>query len=797
MDIKHLLDIGRQAAKDPRKALRYAGSLKGLARQILLVKRSPYFDEEYYHRNNADLDHVKDVARHYLLHGRIRTPSEFFCGEEYLSLHADVKRANIEPLVHYELHGRAEGREVSYLQVHEHTFPEKAVSCERTYTREPVRHRRTAVVSCWSGDGVIPETLLILLRGLHEIADNIVLIGDCPVIPEDMDLLEGLVCYAQFTRHKQYDFGSYKRGVAYAEENGLLSAETADELILINDSCIGPVYPFSESFDRMAQVTCDFWGYSNYISNGCEYISSFFFVFRRKVLDAGEPGIFLSRVDGEYDRGRVIVTLETVFTTYLIEKGFRCELYERDNIFAKPLTFLKKYRCPLVKKKAFTRPETKGEGIEELIAIIKKAKPELSPYIKFAPPVPKDFFIPTIEEHRWSFPDKVRRIAEKYRQSGKVKVLFFINNCSLFPSRPLYDAMCKDPAFDPYIGVIPDLRWGKDPIPEMEEHEHTLLSEGIPEDRLVYIRPDDIGRWQDVTEDMDIVCYNTPYELSSFRYGHRYSVGRDFLPIMVNYGFYRSVYDDHILRMDTYRYMWKAFFECEETAAQYRRCSMSGGDNAYISGYIKMDGLAAHEPHPHQGTRILLALHHSVDGGTNDTLSLANFIRYIDYFEALPDKYPDITFVYRPHPYLFTIMRRPTLWGDEKTDAFIERMRSKSNVVWDESDDYFTAFADCDACIQDCGSFLVEYQFTNKPCCYMLKSPEDIDRKFTDLGKKCLDACYLSYTTEDIDKFIHDVVSGGIDTKALVRDAVRRRIMVNYPHAADAALENIKSELNV
>ena len=291
---------------------------------------------------------------------------------------------------------------------------------------------------------------------------------------------------------------------------------------------------------------------------------------------------------------------------------------------------------------------------------------------------------------------------------------------------------------------------------------------------------------------MDIVCYNTPYQLSSFRYLPRYSVGRDFLPVSVNYGFYRSLYDDKILALDSYRYMWKAFFECEDTLDQYKANTMGDGANGVITGYVKMDRLNEVTRTPSDRKRILIALHHSVEGGANDILSLGNFVRYSDYFLQLPDRYPEIDFIYRPHPYLFRSLRREDLWGEEKVEAYLAALKAKKNVFFDDNGDYFPSFVNSDACIQDCGSYLVEYLYTGKPCCYMLKQESDIGRKFSKLGKDCLEQCEIAYDTGAIDAFIRDIVLRGNDPKKASRLEFMRRIMVHYPHAADAALDEIR-----
>ena len=208
-----------------------------------------------------------------------------------------------------------------------------------------------------------------------------------------------------------------------------------------------------------------------------------------------------------------------------------------------------------------------------------------------------------------------------------------------------------------------------------------------------------------------------------------------------------------------------------------------------------MDRLAEVVPEPHERRRVLVALHHSVEGGTNKMLSLANFVRYADFFLELPDRYPDIDFVFRPHPFLMKVMSRRDQWGEERTADYFRALRAKPNVIWSDGGDYFREFAESDACIQDCGSYLVEYFYTKRPCCYMLHSPEDIDAKFAPLGRQCLENCYVAYDAEAIERFIKEVVVKGDDPKKSAREAFAASVMLNYPRAAAAALESMKSAI--
>lgn len=773
----------------------------GMFAKAKVLRRSRYFDPGWYLKNNISVAEAgQDPAWHYIAHGvsHNRNPSRFFTTDEYLALNYDVRESGMNPLLHYELHGRREGRPISFLDLSEPKFPS---GCECGTWRFGRRHRaygRTAVVASYFSGGKIPARLLFFLRGLGEVVDNIVLVADCPVFPQEVEKLRDMVSLAVFERHHQYDFGSYRIGLGLCRAEGLLDKTAVDELVLTNDSSYGPVYPFAESFQQMAGRHCDFWGYTGYNAFGNVHISSYFYTFRRKVVDSGCIDEFLSGVRGSFDRGRVVVLFELRFTRYLADRGFKWDTFVPMRFGAKsptkyPFAICSRYRMPLVKVKSVDGDSF--ENVEKVLRLVRRANPELSCLIEVNSLKAEHRMI-SVEEHQASFPGKCARIAEKIKAGKRVSAVFFVSDAAMFPAKPLFDAMLGDQSFSPKVVVIPDLRWSEwDFSTGMEVCRNKLLSE-IPGD-CVHVAPqDDFGLWKDVLEDVDIVCYPSPYDLSSFRYNPRYAVGRNFLPICVNYGFYRSVYDRRVMQRENYSYMWKAFFECEDTISEYRRNSEVGGANADVVGYVKMDGLASVIPKPHARKRILVALHHSVEGGTNKMLSLANFVRYADFFLRLPDQNPDIDFVFRPHPFLIKVMSRNNQWGEQRTSEYFNELRAKPNVIWSDGGDYFREFAESDACIQDCGSYLVEYFYTKKPCCYMLKSPGDIEAKFAPLGRKCLAECYLAYDTAAIDSFIRDVVISGSDPKRAGRENFAETVMVNYPRAAEVALAHIKEDLD-
>lgn len=229
----------------------------------------------------------------------------------------------------------------------------------------PSAPKRVAVFASYDGQGVVREYVLYYLKELRKVVDAIVFVADnAPASEEEVRKLEDLVVYASFVRHQSYDFGSYKLGFMWARENGLL--DSAEELVFCNDSCYGPVYPFSGIFDEMVGRRCDFWGMS-YSPEICWHIQSFFMVFKRKVFTSP---VFYSFVDSfcrQKSFWDYVMNYEVRFAEYLKNYGFICDVYlriddsEKENLYSRfgvsnltvmPYTLHRK-GMPLVKKKVF------------------------------------------------------------------------------------------------------------------------------------------------------------------------------------------------------------------------------------------------------------------------------------------------------------------------------------------------------------------------------------------------------------------------------------------------------------
>ena len=386
----------------------------------------------------------------------------------------------------------------------------------------------------------------------------------------------------------------------------------------------------------------------------------------------------------------------------------------------------------------------------------------------------------------------LQAVRRKIENHGKVNVCFTVAMASMFPAKPLFEKLVSDDLFNPFILVIPDLRFGKDKIAEGQLRCHAEMLKSFNEEyiKLVSLENDSF----DILKEVDIVVPSVPYDVSIDKYNIKNFHKNKKLSILINYGFFRSVVDRRVYAYPSYSTYWKVFLETEYNLAECRKYSLSKGQNAVLSGYCKMDTYK--EIEKRNGKTIMICPHHSVEGGYNKYIGLSNFLVYEELFLALPSKYPEITFIFRPHPVLFIFLEKPSQWGKARVDDYISKMKAHANVVYSEQADYFQDFALSDGIIQDSGSYLVEYFYTKKPCCYMLKSKSDIDEKFTELGKLCLDSCYIAYEEKHIIEFIDNVIINGHDPKKLLRERLaEEKIMFNYPNATDAIVHELKREL--
>lgn len=254
-----------------------------------------------------------------------------------------------------------------------------------------LNYKRVAIFASYFSSEKVPDYIFYYLHGLKEICDKIIFIADNFASPEEIAKLKNYASYVQCERHGEYDFGSYKRGIAYAENHGLLT--DTDELILCNDSCYGPVFPFVDMFVEMEKKNCDFWGVCKNVDIE-EHLQSYFLVFRKQIFSGSSFHEFFARVTHQPSREATILHYETNLTHYFTNKGYSFANYipypEEDNMYPCSInvnltcfpTWLMQRKCPLLKVKAFCDPAANCEGIKNSLHCLWEKNEKLHSLVK-------------------------------------------------------------------------------------------------------------------------------------------------------------------------------------------------------------------------------------------------------------------------------------------------------------------------------------------------------------------------------------------------------------------------------
>ena len=393
-----------------------------------------------------------------------------------------------------------------------------------------------------------------------------------------------------------------------------------------------------------------------------------------------------------------------------------------------------------------------------------------------------------------SYSAKIERISDYYFVEKKLKVLFLVIFGSVFPSRPVFEKMLQDDTFDPYIMVIPDMQRSSD-------HKIMTLSETFDElsrcygERVICGYDYKSDTYQKPDDDVKIVFFNNPYSRMAHKYHHvTYFLNKDVLPIYINYGFAAVKYGRIIMETDFYNLCWKVCLDSMINLDDLKEHQAIKGKNAFVTSYLKMDRYAQAAVYTRTRKTIIISPHHTVAGWKS--LDISNFISYSDFFLELPLLYPNIDFVFRPHPLLFDNLLAYKMWSQEKINAYLNQIEAIPNMRYDHSGDYFELFANSDGIVHDCSSFIGEYLFTEKPCCYMLKNEQEIQDVMNPMGIACMENYYKAYGKDDILRFIDEVILKGIDPLKEQREEFSRKILkFNYPHSAEAVIRMLKESI--
>ena len=210
--------------------------------------------------------------------------------------------------------------------------------------------KRAAVFAHYDKDNIIDDYVIYYLKNLKKLCEKVIFVSDGTPSEFELQKLDNIADYTIAEPHKEYDFGSYKRGFFYLKENNLLN--NIDSLIFANDSCYAPLSPFENVFEVMEKETCDFWGITKnkhgikkcgnkFFYCKCEHIQSYFLVLNSNVFNSDLFSEFMGNVKHEEFKKDIIINYEIGLSEFLISNGFKSGFYIKEFLNEKNSTILK------------------------------------------------------------------------------------------------------------------------------------------------------------------------------------------------------------------------------------------------------------------------------------------------------------------------------------------------------------------------------------------------------------------------------------------------------------------------
>lgn len=418
----------------------------------------------------------------------------------------------------------------------------------------------------------------------------------------------------------------------------------------------------------------------------------------------------------------------------------------------------------------------------------------------------------TIEQLLTMYEEQVEQIKSKVRKTGKIRIGFFVVRDSQWANRPLFEAMISHPVFEPFAVACPETTFyhAEEDLPRYCMQTYEKLVSQYSKEHVICGYDPETEKYIDVMVDydLDLCAFSTFYTAIKNKihgshefYCVEHAIKKKKLSFFNAYGYQAKINYD-ILLLKTYPAcyrMWKLFSDNkEEIALGIENMPYVYGKNMVLSGYCKMDKYFAVEKSTVKNDKktILISPHHSIL--PYKIIQTGNFFKYYNFYLELFQKYPEVQFIFRPHPALWTTLRQFDEWGGAKVDEYIKIIKSFQNVEYSDGGEYFDLFAKSDALITDCVSWFAEYFYTGKPQCYVLRDESELYTEYLEFGREFFEHVYKAFGKNDITDFIENVILKGNDSKKEARDIfAKERVMINYPHVSDFIVDYFENVFEI
>lgn len=372
-----------------------------------------------------------------------------------------------------------------------------------------------------------------------------------------------------------------------------------------------------------------------------------------------------------------------------------------------------------------------------------------------------------IYKYRFKIPEckhKQKLRLGKIYSKRKVNILFIASSLSIWKYEQLLQVLKRDTRFNISIILHPFNSYSKEAKQESIEQLKSHFNNYGVNVGNAYIRGFDWGKYFS-TVDPDIMFYPMPYE-GIYPEQLEYKNHMDKLIGYIPYGigpakgglFFNTIFHNVV---------WRIYVATPLHKLMAKKESINRGENVIAVGEsnsIRFQDASAYYPWKCKDKnvkRIIWAPHYSIMDG--HAFHRVSFLWLSEFMLNLAHKYDGkIQIAFKPHPKLKTLMYEHPDWGKEKTDRYYSEWCNGKYTLLEEGA-YNELFATSDAMIHDSCSFIGEYMYTTKPVLFTSKNIECVQDECNEFGNACLALHYHASTTDEIVKFVNDVLLNGND----------------------------------
>ncbi len=187
--------------------------------------------------------------------------------------------------------------------------------------------KRLCIYMTYNKENKIEEYIGYMLKALSGYTTTLYVVCNYSEILDGLSYIELYADKIFYRENKGLDAGAYKDMLCTFV--GWDTVYQYDELILMNDSFLGPFYDYGNYFDLMENTACDFWGMTRHFSGENEligkypsHVQSYFLVFRSHVLKSCQFRRFWEDLEYPKTYSEAILNYELKINGFLERSGY-------------------------------------------------------------------------------------------------------------------------------------------------------------------------------------------------------------------------------------------------------------------------------------------------------------------------------------------------------------------------------------------------------------------------------------------------------------------------------------------